>query len=573
MHIGQKKLKFLRIASHIQRFFYQNWQFIIGMLFFNYLTVAWSLWQFRQIEVMLFYSFSLFLGIVTMTGLLQLLYNPLLKKICKFGLMFSSAIFFSLESFAIYNYKALIGAGIINALLETNFQEAVEFGKMYIGLSGIASILAAVIVAILLWRYCSLSRIKISRRQQNRLIFVSLSLSILATGRMFTTYEPLFERGSLSLPIQRVYASTQIAMKNIDAYQDLASRISSDIKLTENNSKIPQIVFILGEATNRNHMHLYGYDLPNTPNLDALNDKNELAVFRDCISPHSTTVAVLRVLFSFCDYESDKEWYEYPNLIDVMQAAGYKTFWLSNQESSGIWGNVAQLYAKRSMVHAFTRMRDSQEDIGSLDGELFALLDNARQEQAAKNFYVLHLMGGHSLYYSRFPYSFSKFSKDDITRDVSDEKKIVLAQYANAMYYNDYIVSGIIDKFRDTEALVIYLPDHGETIYDDGSEFAGHVEENPNHYMLEVPLIIWGSDKFKAKYPEKWARIQAAVNQPYMTDDMIHTVLDLADIKTTEFDPAKSLINPAFDASRPRMNQGRNYDIEIRDGSKNGKQM
>jgi heptose-I-phosphate ethanolaminephosphotransferase len=65
-------------------------------------------------------------------------------------------------------------------------------------------------------------------------------------------------------------------------------------------------------------------------------------------------------------------------------------------------------------------------------------------------------------------------------------------------------------------------------------------------------------------YPQKWSAINAAVNRPYMTDDMIHTVLDIADIKTTEYDPAKSVINPAFDASRPRMVQGRNYDTDIR---------
>jgi heptose-I-phosphate ethanolaminephosphotransferase len=138
-----------------------------------------------------------------------------------------------------------------------------------------------------------------------------------------------------------------------------------------------------------------------------------------------------------------------------------------------------------------------------------------------------------------------------------------LAQYANAIYYNDYIVSGIIDKFREQEALVIYLPDHGETIYDN-SNFAGHVEENPNRYMLEVPMIIWASDLFKVKYPEKWRQIQAAVNKPYMTDDMIHTVLDLVDIKTSEFDPAKSIINAKFDAGRKRMIQGRDYDTEIK---------
>ena len=72
---------------------------------------------------------------------------------------------------------------------------------------------------------------------------------------------------------------------------------------------------------------------------------------------------------------------------------------------------------------------------------------------------------------------------------IADEKREVIAQYDNALYYNDYIVSGIIDKFRDEETLVIYVPDHGEAVYDEGG-FAGHIEENPSRHMIEVPVIM-----------------------------------------------------------------------------------
>ena len=104
----------------------------------------------------------------------------------------------------------------------------------------------------------------------------------------------------------------------------------------------------------------------------------------------------------------------------------------------------------------------------------------ALAEAAEKNFYVIHLMGGHSLYYKRFPYRFTKFTAEDIHGEQSElplEKRTELAQYANALYYNDSVVSGIMDRFREEDALVIYLSDHGETIYDDGSDFAGHVED------------------------------------------------------------------------------------------------
>ena len=341
------------------------------------------------------------------------------------------------------------------------------------------------------------------------------------------------------------------------------------MELTRNDGKIKNVVFILGESTNRNHMHLYGYYLPNTPNLDDMAARGEISVFRDVVSPHSTTIAVLSKLFTFCNHESDKPWYEYSNLIDIMNSAGYKTYWLSNQESSGIWGNVAQIYAAHSNVSHFTRIRDSREDDGLEDGALFPLVDEAIAQRAEdKNFYVVHLMGGHGLYYNRFPYIFTKFTKDDIQLDVNEAQKTVIAQYDDALYYNDYIVSGIIDKFRCTgeDSIVVYVPDHGEAVYDEGG-FTGHIEENPSRHMIEIPVIIWASDRFKELHPEKWAAIQAAVDNPYMTDDMIHTMLDIVDVQTADYDPARSIINRKFDASRPRFFDDKNYDTEIRTGA------
>ncbi len=217
------------------------------------------------------------------------------------------------------------------------------------------------------------------------------------------------------------------------------------------------------------------------------------------------------------------------------------------------------LQANCCTVHKFTKIRDSHEDFGTHDGALLPILDKVLQKPATKNFYLIHLMGGHSLYYERYPYAFAKFSAQDIRGNYTPAQKLVIAQYNNAMYYNDYIVTQIIHRFADKDAVVIYMPDHGESLYDRGSPLAGHVEENPNRLMLDIPLIIYASPSFKKHYPQKWHDICAAVNRPYMTDDMIDTILDLASIKTPEYQAPKSLINVNFDATRPRMNQGHNY--------------
>lgn len=557
------KANAMKFADAVQTIFHENLGFIVALFLLNFTTMAWSLLNEDKLDVMICYGFSLFFATFGVAALVQIFYNPILKNLVKAALLLVTGAIFIVEFFAMYNYKILIGAGIVNSIFETNYREAVEFLEMYIGAQEIAGVILAAALAYLCKK--RLTRVGgFSRKITRRIVWGVLAVSAVYTVRMGFVYGEFFADNRF-LPIQRAVASAQVALKNIEAYNALTSKLNDKIVLTENNGKIKNIVFILGESTNRNHMGVYGYALPTTPNLQELKDRRELIVYDDVISPHSTTIAVLSKLFTFCNFESDRDWYEYSNLIDVMNAAGYKTFWLSNQESSGIWGNVAQIYAQHSQKHEFTRLRDSREDYGIVDGELFPLIDRALAERSDKNFFVVHLMGAHGAYYNRYPYAFTKFNKDDIALNVDDDKRAVVAQYDNAVYYNDYIVSGIIDKFRDDETLVVYISDHGEAVYDENG-FAGHIEENPNRHMIEIPLMFWTSEKFRAKYPDKVEQMRSAARRPYMSDDMIHTVLDLTDIKTKEFEPSRSIVNECFDAERKRIFNEKNYDLEIKDG-------
>lgn len=557
------KMKLQKFANAIQNVFHENVGFIITLFLLNFTTMAWSLISEQKLEVMVSYGFSLFFAVFGVAAFVQILYNPILKNLVKAVILAITGVIFVIEFFAMYNYKILIGAGIVNSIFETNYREMVEFFEMYLGFKEFIGILGFVAI-IYFVKKKNFTFCKVSHTKPNKVVMGILAIGFIYTIRMVSVYGQFFTDHQY-LPIQRAYASAQVAIKNMEAYNNLTSRLNDKIELTENNSKIKNVVFILGESTNRNHMGLYGYPLKNTPNLQKMQDENNLYTFRDVISPHSTTIAVLSKLLTFCHLESDKDWYEYNNIVDVMNAAGYKTFWLSNQESSGVWGNVAQIFAQHSTKHEFTRIRDSREDYGVVDGELFPLIDRALQERADKNFFVIHLMGEHGLYYNRFPYSFSKFTKDDIPLNVGDDKKTIVAQYDNAIYYNDYIVSSIIDKFKDDETLVIYISDHGEAVYDE-SAFSGHIEENPNRHMIEIPMLMWASDKFKAQYPEKVQSIRKAVNRPYMSDDMIHTVLDLTDIKTADYEATRSIVNDQFDPTRKRIFNNKDYDVEIKNG-------
>ena len=513
-------------------------------------------------------AFTGLLAALFVTFITRWLFVPRASKIIRCILGGMLFVAFVIEAFVLYQYGALTGVGTINSLFETNPKESAEFLNTFVGLNG--GLLALVIICVLYYlvKYRPWHKLEADDISKRVIAGIVMTLSMAYSIYMCCAYPGIMFGGDNLTPLTRLMGATSTAWRNHVAYHELQAKLDVDIHLTRNDGHITNIVFILGESTNRNHMHLYGYPMENTPNLDELFKKGEIVFFKDVVSAHSTTVASLSKIFTFCDHESDKPWYEYNNLIDIMNAAGYKTHWLSNQESSGIWGNVAQIYAAHSNVSHYTQIRDSKEDEGRVDGELFPLVDNAIAGigDSTRNFFVVHLMGAHLAYYNRYPFEFAKFNETNIRLPgFNDEQKQVIAQYDNALFYNDYIVSGIIDKFRETnsDTIVIYLPDHGEAVFDEGG-VNGHIEENPSRHMIEVPLIMWASEKFKQNHPDKWSMIQAAIQNPYMTDDMIHTVLDIADIYTADFDPAKSIINPDFNQLRPRIFDDRDYDREIR---------
>ena len=124
--------------------------------------------------------------------------------------------------------------------------------------------------------------------------------------------------------------------------------------LAQNNayiSTLPNVVLILGESTQRNYMSLYGYKIDSTPALRALAKRGNLVVFDDVISPHSHTDLSLQKVLTFSNYENaSTPWYMQQNLLDILNSAGYETYWLSNQEAISIYGNAPEIISRRGSI-------------------------------------------------------------------------------------------------------------------------------------------------------------------------------------------------------------------------------
>ena len=171
-------------------------------------------------------------------------------------------------------------------------------------------------------------------------------------------------------------------------------------------------------------------------------------------------------------------------------------------------------------------------------------------------------MGSHVDYSARYPQTFRKFTVQQYDRPELTPKQLqTLAHYDNSLLYNDSILKAITRHFADRDAVAIYMPDHGEEIFDDEPYTSGRLHNADINYRLarnemEIPFWIWGSPLYRKNHPYGWLEIQAAKERPLMIDALPHLLLYLGGISTPLYRPELNVISPDYDTNRPRILKG-----------------
>lgn len=446
-----------------------------------------------------------------------------------------------------YMYKSNITPAFIIPILETTYSEAIEYISTYISVANSIVIL----ILLLIYGLCYYIKTKINSKSK----FFTVSTVFMCIGCICSiVFIAKNTMKNYAMPVQSVYYAMKDAIQQreeLENFDKLTNAKNENLVVQHVGKGIPNIVFIIGESENRNHMHLYGYDRDTTPELDQFAKNQKIAVFTDVVSPHAYTTASLSEIYSLHHYENPDKWYNTLNLIDILKKAGYHTSWLSNQESSGNWVSVANFLANRNDYKEYTYLRDSTSDLyDSYDEKLFPIIDKVKSQNTSdKQFYTIHLMGSHASYDRRVPPNWRKFELEPTDTKADFERNA----YDDTVLYNDYILTQIFKKFDDTDTLIIYISDHGESVYEKDSKLIGHGDGQLNRHMLEIPMIMYGTDRFKENHPELWNKILEAQHRPYMTDDLPHTIMDLLDIRVDGYEDRRSIINSNFNINRNRI--------------------
>ena len=328
-------------------------------------------------------------------------------------------------------------------------------------------------------------------------------------------------------------------------------------------------VVVLGESLNRNHMSLYGYPRETTPQLD---HQSDLLVFKDMISWHCYTEDVLTRALTLADVGHPLSYLRAPSIIELAKAAGFKTYWISNQQEFAIGGSFTSVLASSADERYFMNhgLRMGKEDLGFktafFDEKLVEIFDKilTKDRNISKpKILFIHLMGSHSLYKNRYPkeFCFFKYSeKDPIYAERNKTLKMdIMDQYDNSIRYTDYVVGELIRKISETglPATLTFMSDHGE----DPQRNRGHNIKWLSKRLVEIPFLIWVSPAYRKQNPTAIEILKTATQRPLENDTFDQFVFLLTRIET----PGRQIqyqLSPANQGERPKRIVGKKYDYE-----------
>ncbi len=312
------------------------------------------------------------------------------------------------------------------------------------------------------------------------------------------------------------------------------------------------VVVVIGESASRDHLSLYGYALPTSPRLDAMRDS--LYVFTDAIGSSSCTAGNMERILTFKeDDATEGDALSYPGVIDVFKAAGYRTWWLSNQERVGMFSNISGVLAERADEVRFVGA-DNSEDALALRYDDALLPDFAAAMDAgdARRLVFMHLMGSHTHYDARYPGDFARFGAADEMRLglpwLDGRTGAIRAAYDNSILYTDHLLAGIVGRLarEPRPAVMVYFSDHGENVYDEGP-YTGR-----GRAYVRVPFVVYANAAYRRSRPDMAGRLAAAVGRPLSTANVVYMLMTLTGTRYAMYDGADDPLSDDF-TPRPRM--------------------
>jgi glucan phosphoethanolaminetransferase (alkaline phosphatase superfamily) len=212
--------------------------------------------------------------------------------------------------------------------------------------------------------------------------------------------------------------------------------------------------------------------------------------------------------------------------LRALAEAGYETHWFDLQGRVVAWPDAQRML--------FPAPRGG-DDIPKLVPPLVGALGGPAPLKAV----VLHPNNAHEPYCTRYDPAHAPYGVDckplhgaPVAANIGD----VRIEYANAVDASVGFVNRVIEELekRPEPAFLIFSPDHGENLLDDGREIYSHALRRPSRWDTQVPAIFWANAAWRTTHATRWRRLEAQIHAPLMHADLVPTFLDAAGVRYDE---------------------------------------
>ena len=419
------------------------------------------------------------------------------------------------------------------AVYQTNINEIGEFFKSTAPIHVYITIIFAALLIIIFLNYTLRGGVKDNFDSMKVVASVVLVLGLIS----FFCNKKLNDAYFL-----RIIHESKEYLKSVQMYNAYRFDVNGKPKYIEassNNLGDETFLVIIGESQNRKHMSAYGYSRDTTPWLDVQRTKENFVIMKNGYACNTLTMLALSQALTEKSQYNHKTLDKSYSLIDIAKAAGFKTYWISNQAQYGSYNTPITLIANSADEKIWLNSDSSASN--SYDEKILPALSMVKGK--GKKVIFIHLYGNHWEYNNRYPQEkYGIFDNSNYNGKVVDLKK--LNAYDNSMYYNDCITEKIFQYAKQNWHVsnIVYFSDHGESVLNDNKHIPGKYDDD----MGTVPVYFYFSDEYIKAHPDIVKRTKNNEGVYFTNDMMYNALIDLWGIKTPHYDVKENFLSDEY---------------------------
>ena len=501
------------------------------------------------------------------------------------GLIYMAAVsLFAINIFLTLNFDTMISPWILLLIHETNSNESSEFLSTYAlstpsivtyGLTLLS--VGLIVIGEKMGRSITIKRPRLMLFPFILWLAVGVWQAVLVIMMFFASTQSQLQswyEGKAfycieNTPANLLYSCYHLHLTNHenDAAWEASEKVFQSI-VTRDEKDTLDVVLIIGESYNKYHASIYGYYLDTTPTMREQQKRGNLFVFQDAISPFNMTTLAVKNMLSTNSISLHQSWEEHPLVMTIFRKAGFDVAMWDNQKSENNvlfhdFSNNSLLYGKKMVESTYHHLNNAPFDYDQ------QLVDTALtvKRKPSSTLTVFHLMGQHTAPIWRYPENDENaiYTADSIQRnDLNDYQRQYIAEYDNATRYNDHVIGSIIQYYRQRNAVILYLSDHGDEVYD-YRDVVGRTHEPVKQkqalkYQYEIPMVLWCSDQFIQRHPNTMQNIRRAILRPFSSDNVPQLLMGLSGIHSSFYEPKKDVLSNQYHCGKRIVQNTTDYD-------------